>query len=512
LYLQSNITQDWLEARVSATPDKLAIVDSDLEYERKTTFRELSQDLGLLTMKLKGAGIGSNATVGLMFSGFLYSKYMLALMRLGCTIVPINTRLTFEEVEWQVKNAQCDFVITTKEFRALAVYLKVKNITSPIFTGGHSTTYADSLDTIKYTDQTPSKPRNINLDEPFAIIHTSGTSGKPKGAVLTYNNIYQSAMASAYRIGVLPDDRWLCVLPLFHVGGLSIILRSLLYGTAVEILPKFDIDAVNQALTEKPITLVSLVPTMLQRLLDTRKEPWNPKLRLVLLGGAAPSPELVQRCVDEGIPLATTYGLSEASSQVATSTPEMVIQKPASVGKPLMFSQVRVIDEHGNEMPTGEVGELIVKSPTVMQGYYKNPEATAETIRDGWLYTGDMGYKDADDDLFIVQRRSDLIVTGGENVYPVEVENAIRQHPAIKEVIVVGINDPEWGQKVSAAVQLEDEKDLLPEEIIAFAREKLAGYKIPRQIRFVTEFPQTGSGKIQRKQVRKVFEHESIDG
>lgn len=498
--------QDWLEARVQVSPNQIAIQTIGSQGDRILTYRQLASEVDRLTPHLIYAGITQKNKVAVLLSSIPYLTLIPALMRIGVTIVPLNTRLTSDEIMWQVENTACDVLLTDLEHKAIAREIAQSLIKVYLLSGKRPDLNLPSLSSIEAFEIEPALPRSFNLEDPLAIIHTSGTSGQPKGAILTYNNIYQSAMASAYRIGVLPDDRWLCVLPLYHVGGLSIILRSLLYGAAVDLFPYFDVCLINEKMTKEPITLVSLVPTMLQRLLDARRELWNPKLRLVLLGGAAPSPELVQRCVDEGIPIATTYGLSEASSQVATSTPELVIKKPASVGKPLMFTQVRVVDEQGDVMPANEVGELIVKSPTVMQGYYNNPEATAKTVRDGWLYTGDMGYIDDDGDLFIVQRRSDLIVTGGENVYPVEVENAIRQHPDIKEVVVVGVDDVEWGQKAAAAIQLEAGKQVSPEEIMDFAREHLAGYKIPREIKFVTEFPQTGSGKIQRKEVRKVFE------
>jgi len=498
LHQQSNITEDWLTARVNATPDKPFLHQG---HDQQLIFESLEKLVNIAYMTWQQANIQSDETVGLLMQSNLETiVQVVTAIRMGVVLVPLNTRLTVDEIDFQLRQSECDWLLPYGNDDTVKALQDI----------GHDVPMVQAIwkrspDTVK------SVSRPINLNVPFAIIHTSGTSGRPKGAVLTYNNIYQSAMASAYRIGVMPDDRWLCVLPLFHVGGLSIILRSLLYGTAVELMPKFDVDKVNGILSHRPITLVSLVPTMLHRLLEARREPWNPKLRLVLLGGAAPSPELVQRCVDEGIPIATTYGLSEASSQVATSTPEMVIQKPASVGKPLMFTQVRAVDEQGEDMATGEIGEVIVKGPTVMQGYYNNLEATVKTLKDGWLHTGDMGYKDSDGDLFIVQRRSDLIVTGGENVYPAEVENAIRQHPAIKEIVVVGVDDAEWGQRVSAAVQLEDGEETTLEEIMRFAREQLAGYKIPRQIRFVEEFPQTGSGKIQRKEVRKVFDDDPVD-
>ena len=488
-----NIIQDWLSARIQVTPDRPFLYPS---LPEPLTFSQIHEIVVDMADSWHTNGIKTNDRVGLLMSNSPRSViFVLTAIHMNVTLVPLNTRLTVDEMAFQLQQSNCQWLLPYEgKDDSLKLLLQLKE-------RGHKMVEIDDNMTIK---KSPSK-NVINLNDPFAIIHTSGTSGTPKGAVLTYNNIYQSAMASAYRIGVLPDDRWLCVLPLFHIGGLSIILRSLLYGTAVDLMPKFDVDAVNHALTHRPITLVSLVPTMLHRLLEARTESWNPKLRLVLLGGGAPSPELVARCVEEDIPLATTYGLTEAASQVATATLEQVSQKPASVGKPLMFTQVRVVDGNDHDLPADEIGEIIVKSQTIMPGYTNNPEATAKALRNGWLYTGDMGYKDEEGDLFIVQRRSDLIVTGGENVYPAEVENAIRQHPDIKESVVVGLDDVEWGQKVVAAIQLKDGKSLSSDEIIQFARERLAGYKIPRKIRFVMDFPQTGSGKIQRNEVKKLF-------
>lgn len=492
-----NITQDWLSAQAQINPDKPFLYTTD--RDRAIPFTEMDKQVRLMCAKWQQVGIQAGDHVGLLMINFpLTIIQTLTSIRFGVTLVPINVRLTVDEIDFQLKNAKCNWVLPYGSTDVLA----------ELRDRGH---HIAPVDTAKPDKNPPNHAVALDLNNPFAIIHTSGTSGQPKGAVLTYNNFYQSAMSSAYRIGILPDDRWLCVLPLFHVGGLSIILRSLLYGTAVDLMDKFDVNRVNGFLTHRPITLVSLVPTMLYRLLEARREPWNPKLRLILLGGAAPSPELVQRCVDEGIPLSTTYGMTEATSQIATSTPEQVIRKPSSVGKPLLFTQVRVISETGEDLPPVEVGEVIAKGPTVMREYYNNPSATEKTLRDGWLHTGDMGYLDEDGDLFIVQRRSDLIVTGGENVYPVEVENALRQHPSIKEVVVVGLDDAEWGQKVSAVIQFENGATLTMDEIMSFARDYLAGYKIPRVFRFVTDFPQTGSGKIQRPAVKALFD-DNADG
>jgi len=420
-----------------------------------------------------------------------FALTLLALMRMRVVSAPLNTRLTAGELAWQVKNANCRLVICEREMLALTSAMDRQIFELPTMTIHDRVSKFDDWGM-------------LHFDDDFAIIHTSGTSGRPKAAILTYGNIFRSAQASAQKLGKLQNERWLCVLPLYHVGGLSIILRSLIYGSAVE-FGRFDAGETNRVLSDNPITLVSLVPTMLKRLLDAKTGPWNPRLRLILLGGEAPSTELLTRCAAENLPIATTYGLTETASQVATALSELVYRKPGTVGKPLMGTQARIVDEGGDEAAANVLGEVLVKGGTVMRGYYREPGATAKALRDGWLHTGDIGYLDEDGDLFILQRREDLIVSGGENIYPAEVEDVLRKHPAVAEAVVLGLTDAQWGQRVAAVIETRAGQSATVEEIRAFAREQLAGYKIPRQITFVAALPRTASGKVQRREARKVF-------
>lgn len=483
--------QDWLAARAIASPEQVAITAADITLSYGELNELVAQHMLILEQhRQKRIALFAR-------SRYLTIVIAFTLMRLGKTIVPINSRLTKSEISQQIHNSRTTLATYAASF--------------------------DDMENLPYggfnlfgimEDTTEDMPRNAyeafltaetKLSKPLAIIHTSGTSGRAKGAVLTYRNFFYSAMASAYRIGHLPDDKWLCVLPLYHVGGLSILLRAVLSGTTVDLRSKFDVDEVNHALSHEDISLVSLVPTMLYRLLEKgTPEKWT-KLRLILLGGAAASIELLEECRARKLPVATTYGLTEAASQVATALPHELYSKMGTVGKPLMFTQIKVVDEEGKQQKAGDYGEILVKGATVMQGYYNDPAATAKALRDGWLHTGDIGYLDKDGDLFLVQRRSDLIVSGGENVYPAEIESTLRQHPAVKEAVVVGVDDAEWGQKVAAAIQLREGEKSTEAEIIAYARQHLAGYKIPRVIKFVGEFPMTGSGKIQRGAVRDLF-------
>ncbi len=496
--------QDWLLARKNTSPDKIALVAGAeaVTYER---LHWLTHEISVTLQSHIFIRPGDHVAV-LLPTSLRYAAALFALMRAKAVIVPLNTRLTVEELRWQLENADCTVLIYDRETEAQAVQLANSRCRG-ILLEESTHEEVDSLTFVRahVSPDDEHLAGEIDLKASFGIIYTSGTSGKPKGAVLTYGNLFYSALASAYHIGHLPDDKWLCVLPLYHVGGLSILIRAVLYGITVDLRRRFDAEEINYALTHDSVTLVSLVPTMLYRLLDTRRESWSSRLRLVLVGGAAASVDLIERCGEAGIAVATTYGLSEAASQVATAPPEVALRKPGSAGRPLLFTQVRIVDEDGQVQPAGEYGEVLVQGPTVMQGYYNNPSATASALGDGWLHTGDLGYLDEDGDLWIVQRRSDLIISGGENVYPAEVEAVLRAHPAVKEAVAVGVVDAEWGQKVAAVVQLQSGCVLTEAELLAYSRAHLAGYKQPRLIRFIDELPQTASGKIERKTVQALF-------
>lgn len=425
-----------------------------------------------------------------------FALTMLALMRMRVVSVPLNTRLTANELAWQVKNAECRLVICDSEALTLTC-----DLDTPIFELPALNPHNRPLDFADYG--------TLRFDDDFAIIHTSGTTGRPKAAVLTNGAIFHSALGSALKLEVRKIQRWLCVLPLYHVGGLSIILRSLIYGAAVEFGPTapFDVNETNRVLSDNPVTIVSLAPTMLQRLLDAKTRPWNPRLRIILLGGEAPSADLLARCAAEKLPVATCYGLTETASHVVTALPELVYRKPGVVGKPPLHTQVRIIAAQGEDAAPNVPGEVLVRGGSVMRGYYNDPAATVKALRAGWLHTGDIGYLDQDGDLFILQRRDDLILSGGENIYPAEVEAVLRQHPAVAEAVVLGLPDADWGQRAAAVIETRAGQAPSGEDIIKFARRQLAGYKVPRRIAFVDALPRTASGKVQRREARKVFDN-----
>jgi len=335
--------------------------------------------------------------------------------------------------------------------------------------------------------------------ETAQVLFTSGTAGLPKAACLSMGSLVWSVLAQAARLGAVPGDRWLACLPLFHVGGLSILARSALLGASVCVHEGFDAERVSRALDEDAVSLLSLVPTTLKRLLRVRRRrKAPPALRAVLVGGAAAPPELLAEARRSGIPALPTYGLTETASQLATATAADPLEV-GSVGRPLPGSRVRIVDAQGKKVEAGQEGEIQVAGPTLFSGYLDNPEATARSLQDGWLHTGDVGAQDVWGRLRVFERRADLVVTGGENVHPGEVEAVLLAHPGVAEAAVGGAPDAELGAQVVAWVVLRG--DVRLEALVQHCREHLAAYKLPRELYSVTALPRNVSGKVLRRQL-----------
>ncbi|MCL4253537.1 MAG: o-succinylbenzoate--CoA ligase, partial [Anaerolineae bacterium] len=474
-----------------ATQQKPALITPHGSY----TYADLREAIQHDMAQLREWGIQTGDVVAILAHNHpVYVRMIIALWELGAIPLPLNTRLTGDEIRYQVEFARAKCLIVADDMAMpdvdVAVYAFPLSPQPPF--------------PIEWRKGGQKSPLSMQWGGDLGvgcIMFTSGTSGKPKGAMLTHDNLIANALASHERLSMTADDHWLCVLPLYHIGGLSIIVRCFMLGGTVSLFPRFDADSVHHALSTRPITLISLVPTMLYRLLDKDVSAWSTSLRLILLGGAAADDRLMRRCADFNLPVATTYGLTEASSQVCTATPNMTYRKPASVGKPMNGISVRIVDEHGATCPIGAIGEICVRGKTVMAGYYHDDLSTAKTLRDGELFTGDMGYLDADGDLWVIQRRSDLIVTGGENVYPAEIEAVLRGFIGVDDVAVVGISDPEWGQVVACA--LVGAVDI--PQLQADLRGKLAGYKIPRRWLVLDTLPLNSTGKVDKNAICALF-------
>jgi O-succinylbenzoic acid--CoA ligase len=315
-----------------------------------------------------------------------------------------------------------------------------------------------------------------DMSDVHCLILTSGSTGTPQSVALTYGNHLFSAMGSAFNIGVDPADRWLCALPISHISGLSIVMRSAIYGTAMILEDGFETDSVARAIEEDGATVISLVSTMLNRLLEADVDLSKP--RAILVGGGPVSTDTLEEALSRGASVIQTYGLTETCSQVTTLEVAEARRKVGSVGRPLLTSHLRIHE-----------GEILVQGPTVSAGAL-DP--------DGWLHTGDVGRIDEEGFLYVEGRTDEMIITGGENVTPAEVEDTLMKHPAVREAAVIGRSDPEWQTAVTAVLVVDDVARVTPDELRSFCSKTLAGYKVPKRFEFVESLPRTTSGKIRR--------------
>lgn len=487
---------EWLRQRARVSPERLALLCG----EERWTFAELERRVAGVASRLAAAGVGAGDRLALLAengAGFVHMVHTVP--RLEAVLVPLNVHLTVPELLRQVEDCEPALLVHDEANREKAAALSAAR---------------RGLRCLPLTDLAAEASRAsapggdtedlIDLSAVHTIVYTSGTSGAPKGAMLTFGNHWWNALASVLNLGLREDDCWLACLPLFHVGGLAILFRSVIYGIPVVLHESFDAAAVNRAIDEEGVTIVSLVPTMLTRLLEERGgRPLPAHLRCLLVGGGPLATSLLEECGRRRWPVAPTYGLTEAASQVATLAPEDAARKLGSAGKPLFPTQVRIGGEGGKEAPPGVPGEILVRGPTVTPGYFRRPRDSAEALRGGWLHTGDIGYLDADGYLYVLDRRDDLIVSGGENVYPAEVEEVLRAHPDVADAAVVGVPDDSWGQMVVAAVVLREPARTSEEALLAFCRERLAPYKVPKELRFVTALPRNAAGKLLRWELRQ---------
>jgi o-succinylbenzoate---CoA ligase len=434
--------QPWIDSAAARRPDHPALIAGGATL----TWAELAERAAAASAALGADGVGEGDHVALALpAGADFVAALHGCLRLGAVAVPVDLRLG--------------------EAERTAVTPGVKSF------------FATPQSSAAKKDLTPGV--EVADDAPAMVIHTSGTTGAPRPVVLTHGNWAAHAWASAAALGHPEDERWLCCLPLAHVGGLGILVRAAVHATTVVLHERFDADHVATALHEG-VTGVSLVPTMLNRLLDAGPQPPT-LLRCALIGGGPVPPEQLDRARAAGIPVAQTYGLTEACSQVTAEEPG---EATSTAGRALP----------GTEVSLDAGGEILVRGPTV---------APASRDADGFLHTGDLGVLDRKGRLTVVGRRSETIVTGGENVAPAEVEAALEAHPAVAEAAVFGRSDPEWGERVVAVVVLRPGAEASPDELRAHAAARLAGFKVPKEVEpSAAPLPRTASGKLRRAELR----------
>lgn len=498
----------WIRSRAEATPDAAALVAGP----RTWTWRELAAEAERIAVGLRAAGLRAGDRVALLLeSDASFVSLVHAAPLAGVTLVPLNLRLTAVELAFQLDDAGAAAVIHG------AAELALRARAAAEAAGARALGIADLLANAAGGDAAVTAlgahgregalgavcaAARIELGAAAAILYTSGTTGRPKGAVLSYGSFLWSAIGSAFHLGALPGDRWLACMPLHHVGGLSILLRSVLAGSAVVLHERFDAGSAARALDQDGITLASFVPTMLARVLEARGDRAAPSsLRALLVGGAAASPAWLERAARQGWPLLPTYGLTEAASQVATLPPGAPLRADGGGLVALPGTELRIAGADGAPQAPGVEGEIQVRGPTLMSGYHARPAETAHALAGGWLRTGDVGVQNPDGSLRVLDRRSDLVVSGGENVYPAEVEAALLSHPDVADAGVAGLPDADLGRRVAGWVVLRPGAPADAAALERHLRSRLAGYKVPRAWRFVEALPRNAGGKLVRREL-----------
>lgn len=484
---------NFLVKREFLTPNRRALRFNTEEY----SFKELYEKAYRIAGQLANKNIKKDDFVALLLRNHEDTIFIfLALQLLGARAVILNARLTAAEITWQVQDSGAVLLITEQKFEDIIMDIAKFNSDFVILT-------KEELFSSPY--QSPKINEVVNSHDICSIMYTSGTTGHPKGVIQTYGNHWWSAIGSALNLGITENDCWLCAVPLFHISGYSILMKSLIYGMEMLLFEAFHEERVIEEIQAQNVTIMSVVSTMATRIVERLgNENFPSTFRCMLLGGGPASLSLLEECVAKNIPIFQTYGMTETSSQIVTLSPEDSIQKLGSAGKPLFPSQLKIVDNHHELAEQNEPGEIMVKGPNVTIGYLNNPEATKEKFVDGWLSTGDIGYLDKEGFLYVLDRRSDLIISGGENIYPAEIEGVLTSHPDVHDAGVIGNEDEKWGQVPIAFVQVKKERN--GAELLDFCREKLAGYKVPKQIYFVDQIPRNAAKKLLRRELREMLE------
>ncbi|OEH93146.1 o-succinylbenzoate--CoA ligase [Bacillus solimangrovi] len=489
---------NWLKQRAYLTPERPAIITK----HETLSFQELLIRVEQLADQLTTVGVRQGMHCALLIQNNIDSIVLIrALETIGAISVMLNIRLTEKELAWQMNDADVSYCFYTSDFqdKALTAGKEVQSIKL------YSITQVKSLKTSSSSSRSMFK-----LDELHTIMYTSGTTGKPKGVMMTYGNHWWSAIGSSLNLGIAEKDRWLICVPLFHVSGLSILMRSLFYGITIVLHERFEADAVNTSIINEQVTMISVVSAMLTTMLKQLGEETYPEnLRCVLLGGGPAPMPLLELCKHKRVPVFQTYGMTETASQIVTLSPEYMLSKLGSAGKPLFPAQLRIVQD-GQDMERNNEGEIVVCGPNVTKGYYKRPDATEITIQQGWLHTGDMGYLDKDGFLYVLDRRSDLIISGGENIYPAEIESVLLEHPSVLEVGVCGVESERWGEVPAAVLVFEKNSFCSGIELKQFLEERLAKYKIPKVFYSVEKLPRNASMKLLRRTLKSWIKHEKL--
>ena len=501
---------DFLRTRAFLNPTKEALYD--VMAEHRYSFRELNERANQCCNALASLGLKKGDRVALLANnGHEFAESFFGPAKAGLVLMPLNWRLTADELSFILKDGGATVLIFDQDFAPVVDQLHAMgsegtDVAHWIAVGGETPDYATGYEDLLAAQSTEDPDIAAREDDNLFIMYTSGTTGNPKGVVHTHNTVMWALLTLTNTADVRFTDRYLVMLPLFHVAALLPMLGSIYKGNSMVVLRNFDPVRAWSLIEEEKITTTLAVPAMLAFMLqvpDLQRFDWS-TLRYIT-SGAAPVPvTTINAYMDLGIEIHQVYGMTETCGPACLIGPDDAVHKIGSTGKSFFHTRIRIVDESGNDLPPGQPGEILVNGPHIMKEYWNRPDATAETIVDGWLHTGDVAVQDEEGFVTIQDRIKDMIISGGENVYPAEIENILLQHPAIADAAVIGQDSERWGESPLAVIVKKDSA-LTDAEVLAHCNGKLARYKQPKGAVFVDEIPRNPSGKILKRVLREQF-------
>lgn len=501
---------DALTNRAYLNPTKEAVYD--VVAERHLDYSELNARANQAAAAVKALGLGKPDRMGLLaYNGHEFTEAFFGPAKTGVVIMPLNWRLTAPELAYILKDGgaralvfHADFTPMVEQIRDMGV--EGSDIEHWICIGGPTPEFALDYETL-LSQQSADEPADKAAgDDNLFIMYTSGTTGHPKGVVHTHSTVFWALLTMAATADIHFADRYLVLLPLFHVGALTPMIGSVYKGNTLVIQRNFDPQGTWELIEQERINTTLAVPAMLGFMLQVPDfQRFDSSSLRYISSGAAPLPvSLISTYMDMGVEIHQVYGMTETCGPACLIGPDDAKTKIGSTGKSFFHTQVRIIDSSGKDLPAGQAGEVLVRGPHVMKEYWKRPEATAEALVDGWLHTGDVAVRDEEGFVTIQDRMKDMIISGGENVYPAEIESILLQHPGVADAAVIGQDSAKWGESPLALIVRKD-PGLSEGDVLAHCNDQLARFKLPKAVTFIDVVPRNPSGKILKRVLRDQF-------
>lgn len=499
-------TFDWLQRWAMYNPDKVAV--SEFETGRELTYGQIHKlSENVAEWFIQELDLKKGDRIAILAENCLeYIVLFAAAQKTGLILVPLNYRLTAPEIDFLLSDCQPRMILVEEKFLAK---VQGSNNYGQIPIHHRIEDFAQHCNKLLSTESADSYVNaDLTEDDPVFLIYTSGTTAFPKASVYTHKMLFWNSINTQMRLDITSADRSVNCAPPFHTGSWNVLETPFLHHGAYTLMMKsFNADVVLEAIEKYQLTIFWAVPTMLKMMADSPIfEIANlSKLRYFIVGGEAMPIPLIEKWHQKGIPIRQGYGLTEVGPNVTSLNHQDAIRKQGSIGKPNFYYEVKLVDAHHNEVPPGHEGEFVIKSPTVTPGYWNNEEATRQTIVDGWFHTGDLMRCDDEGYYYVVDRLKNMYISGGENVYPAEVERVLLSHPAVEAAVIIGVPDEKWGEVGKAFVIKKTTSHINESELIGYCLERIAKYKTPKYVQFVSELPKNDSGKIDRKKLKSMI-------